>query len=423
MVRSIAFKILKKFDKRYKVSIEDINIAKDILNDLQIRELKGMVWGTIRNLTKIDYILSKFVKNFNKNTPASKTILRLGVYQLLAGYDEHAVVYETVELAKNKKLKGFINAVLRKCIREIESMEFPENIKYSYPKWIYDYIKKNYSFYKEILEKHIYPSNLVLRVNTLKTNRKELSKLLQDKKWDVAETIHSSYAIEVLNLNEVPEYSNEYKNGYFYIQNESSQLVPIIMNPNENDMILDMCSAPGGKTTFISQLMNNKGKIIALDNDFDRISMVSENIKRLGILNTSTELISASEYKSSIKFDKILMDVPCSSIGTSSIHPEVILRTNKKDTLNYQKIQREIIKNSFNLIKKDGKVIYSTCTIFKEENTDNMKWISKNYNVEFIDFSKELKNMNVKYYYDGYGYYIIPDDTLIPFYICKYKVR
>ena len=423
MVRSVAFKILKKFDKRYKVSVEDINVAKDILNDLQIRELKGIIWGTIRNLTKIDYILSKFVKNFNKNTPASKTILRLGVYQFLAGYDEHAVVYETVELAKNKKLKGFINAVLRKCIKEIENMKFPENIEYSYPKWLYDYIKKSYPFYKEVLNKHIYPSNLVLRVNTLKISKEELIKLLKDKNWDVEESIHSPYAIEVFNLNEVPEYSNEYKDGYFYIQNESSQLVPIIMNPNESDIILDMCSAPGGKTTFISQLMNNKGEIIALDNDFDRLSVVSENIKRLGILNTKTELTSASEYESSVRFDKILMDVPCSSIGTSSIHPEVVLRTNKKDTFNYQKVQREIIKNSFNLIKKDGEVVYSTCTIFKEENTDNMKWVSENYDVEFVDFSEKLNSMNVKYYYDGYGFYIIPDDTLIPFYICKYVVR
>jgi 16S rRNA (cytosine967-C5)-methyltransferase len=182
---------------------------------------------------------------------------------------------------------------------------------------------------------------------------------------------------------------------------------------------LDTCSAPGGKTTHMAEIMNNEGKIKTYDNDIIRLEKVKDNSKKLGINIIETYLNDSSKVTLDEKYDKILIDAPCTSAGISSIHPEVLLRLDEKNINLYSKIQKDILKNILTQVEKGTEIVYSTCTLFEEENTKNMKYIEKNFYVEFVDFKDQLKNYNIKSQYDGYGHYIIPDEYLIPFYITK----
>jgi 16S rRNA (cytosine967-C5)-methyltransferase len=375
---------------------------------------------TIRNHVKIDYILKKLIKNFKSLPPASKTFLRLGVSQLLLGIDEYAAVNETVNLVKNKKQKNFINAVLRNFIRQKDQLlsDLPENVKYSYPKWIYDKISF-LNHREDILKKHASEPNITIRINTLKTTKDELIAKLKDLGVDVEESKHFDNSLIVKNNKDILLLNNLFDEGYYYVQNESSQLVSHILNPNTGDKVLDTCSAPGGKTTHLAEIMNNNGIIKAYENDIIRLEKVKNNSKKLGINIIETYLNDSSEVVLDEKYDKILIDAPCTSAGISSIHPEVLLRLDEKNINLYSKIQKDILRNILTQVEKGTEIVFSTCTLFEEENTKNMKYIKKNFDVEFVDFKEQLKNYNIKSQYDGYGHYIIPDEYLIPFYITK----
>jgi len=422
MSRELAYKLIKNFDKRKSLSQTDYETAVKNVKPHDVKLLKKIVFGTIRNLTKIDYINKKLVKNYNKIPPASKAALRIGVYQLLEGFEEHAAIYETVEILKDKKMKNFVNAVLRNFLRNKDSFNFSkEHINYSYPEEKYKYIKQNFPFYKKILEKHLQPSPVVLRVNTLKIGSEDLFNKLKEKGWDIKKSIRFSDSI-ILNSSEIaPEKDELYLKGFYYIQNESSQLISRILNPEKGQKIYDVCSAPGGKTTHIAQLMNNEGLIIATDIDILRLETVEKNAERLGIKIIETILKKGEDYYSEAKYDKILIDAPCTSLGTSSIHPEVVHRVDLKDFKEYALIQRNILENCMKLLKSDGELVYSTCTYSLEENTQNMKHMKEKYNINFIKLTDKLNDFKINYYYDGFGYYIIPDETAIPFYMAKFK--
>ncbi|KAF2956423.1 transcription antitermination factor NusB [Marinitoga sp. 38H-ov] len=421
MVRKDAYLLLREFDKKHYIPQKSFDYFTNIYSNQDMALLKNLVWGTIRNLVKIDFYLKKLIKNYKNIPPASKWILRLGAYQILNNFKPYVAVNETVKIAKNKKVRGFVNATLKNLLSRKDEIKLPKWIQYSIPKWLYDYLNENFpkDFVEEFMKKSYSINPLTLRTNTLKISREELFNILND--YDAELTIHSPFGIIIKNPKFPLENTEYYKNGYFYIQHESSQIIPLILDPKAGEKVLDMCSAPGGKTTELAQLMNNTGTILALDIDIDRLELVNSNSKRLGIDIINTKLISGIEY-SEEKYDKILIDAPCSSLGTTSIHPEVIHRITKKEFNLYSKTQRDLIENAIeNLIKSEGTIVYSTCTISKEENTLNMEYIKNKY--DNIKFEKiDLEKFNIKYFFDGYGYYFYPNNTLIPFYVSKIKV-
>lgn len=420
MIRKQLFLILKKFYKRYYLNQDNISYILDNFSAEDRGFFTKVLNHTIKNHVKIDYILKKLIKNFKSLPPASKTFLRLGVSQLLLGIDEYAAVNETVKIVNNKKQKNFINAVLRNFLRQKDDIleNLPEYIEYSYPKWIYD--KINFLIHREeILKKHSSEPNITIRINTLKTTKDELITKLKELEVDVEVSKHFDTSLIVKNNRDILLLNHLFEEGYYYIQNESSQLVSHILNPNAGDNVLDTCSAPGGKTTHMAEIMNNEGKIKTYDNDIIRLEKVKDNSKKLGINIIETYLNDSSKVTLDEKYDKILIDAPCTSAGISSIHPEVLLRLDEKNINLYSKIQKDILKNILTQVEKGTEIVYSTCTLFEEENTKNMKYIEKNFYVEFVDFKDQLKNYNIKSQYDGYGHYIIPDEYLIPFYITK----
>ncbi|HNY37324.1 MAG TPA: RsmB/NOP family class I SAM-dependent RNA methyltransferase, partial [Petrotogaceae bacterium] len=318
--------------------------------------------------------------------------------------------------------KSFINAVLRNYIRAKDTLgNEPENVKYLLPKWLYEYIRKRHTFSSSIIKFNTSTPRRSIRVNSLKTSREELLQMLADSKIAAQTAKYSPYGIYIDEDSLALEETELYRKGYFYIQNESSQLIPIILNPQIGEQLLDLCSAPGGKCTFSAELMKNTGSIKAVDNDISRLESVSANCKRHGITNVSVQLNDASEFRDAFEYDKLMLDVPCTSLGTAYAHPEVLFRVKKEDFERYAQIQRKILTNAMSNIKVKGEIAYSTCTLSWEENTGNMKWLKKNFNVSFLDLRERLGSLGVKFHFDGYGAYIFHDEGLIPFYIAMFR--
>jgi len=422
MERELAYKLLRQFEKKETISNESVKQARNMLDERSFGLFKSLVWGSIRNITKEDWLISKFVGKPKDLTPASLWLLRLGFYQLISGFDEHAAVYETVALVASKKSKSFINAVLRNYIRTKDTLgNEPENVKYLLPKWLYEYIRKRHTFSSSIIKFNTSTPRRSIRVNSLKTSREELLQMLADSKIAAKTAKYSPYGIYIDEDSLALEETELYRKGYFYIQNESSQLIPIILNPQMGEQLLDLCSAPGGKCTFSAELMKNTGSIKAVDNDISRLESVSANCKRHGITNVSVQLKDASEFRDAFEYDKLMLDVPCTSLGTAYAHPEVLFRVKKEDFERYAQIQRKILTNVMSNIKVKGEIAYSTCTLSWEENTGNMKWLKNNFNVSFLDLRERLDSLGVKFHFDGYGAYIFQDEGLIPFYIAVFR--
>ncbi|HQI79582.1 MAG TPA: transcription antitermination factor NusB [Petrotogaceae bacterium] len=422
MERELAYKLLRQFEKKETISNESVKQARNMLDERSFGLFKSLVWGSIRNIAKEDWLISKFVGKPKDLTPASLWLLRLGFYQLISGFDEHAAVYETVALVASKKSKSFINAVLRNYIRTKDTLgNEPENVKYLLPKWLYEYIRKRHTFSSSIIKFNTSTPRRSIRVNSLKTSREELLQMLADSKIAAQTAKYSPYGIYIDEDSLALEETELYRKGYFYIQNESSQLIPIILNPQMGEQLLDLCSAPGGKCTFSAELMKNTGSIKAVDNDISRLESVSANCKRHGITNVSVQLKDASEFRDAFEYDKLMLDVPCTSLGTAYAHPEVLFRVKKEDFERYAQIQRKILTNVMSNIKVKGEIAYSTCTLSWEENTGNMKWLKNNFNVSFLDLRERLDSLGVKFHFDGYGAYIFQDEGLIPFYIAMFR--
>ncbi|MDO8537822.1 MAG: RsmB/NOP family class I SAM-dependent RNA methyltransferase [archaeon] len=224
-----------------------------------------------------------------------------------------------------------------------------------------------------------------LRVNTLKTTKQELKKTL------------NAFGVP---LHEVPFYDNaffigktkqklgllyEHSLGLYYIQDPSSFIPCIALNPWKNDTVIDLAAAPGGKTTFLAELMQNKGRMLALDSNFNRIPSLVHNLRRMGITNTATLIHDASNFKTKIKFDKALLDAPCSTEGfvrhnwnaMSEWSEELILKKSLK--------QQELILNAFDLLKEGGELVYSTCTSAPEENEAIIHFLLKHRNNALLE--------------------------------------
>ena len=217
-----------------------------------------------------------------------------------------------------------------------------------------------------------------------------------------------------------------FKKGFFTIEDEGAGLIPIVLDPKQNEVVLDACSAPGGKTTYIAELMDNKGKIEAWDIYEHRLKLVKQNAKRLGINIINTNTNDATKYNEEYKekFDKILLDVPCLGIGVLKRKPDIKWKRKKEDIEEINKIQFEILNNCSKYLKKGGKLVYSTCSILKQENEEVVnKFIKENdsFMVEKID--SENKNFLQKVSkFDKY-LQIYQNTKTDGFFICKIQKK
>ena len=398
--REIAYKVLLDIEKNNNYSNMAINKHfKDVKLSNQDRGLATeIVYGVIENKYYIDYMIDKLSKvKTNKMEIYVKTLLRMGIYQIifLNSISDYAAVNETVNLAKkkNSKVSGFINGILRNVIRQKETIgdiKVKDDIdylaiKYSYDKWLIRnwMIHFGKEFTEELLEANSERPSIYLRTNTLKVTRDELIEKLLEQNIKAEKVNVVDEAIKVENLKDI-ENNKLYKEGLFTVQDISSMLVGKVMNPKENSLVLDVCSAPGGKTTHIATLMKNTGQVVSRDIYDHKLKLINASCKRLGLTNVDVQEYDGMKLdKDSIaKFDYVLADVPCSGLGIIRRKPEIKYKE-KEEFRELPPIQKKILENASKYVKVGGTLIYSTCTIQDSENLDVIKeFLQKHKNFE-----------------------------------------
>lgn len=407
--REIAYKVLLDIEKNNNYSNMAINkYFKDVKLSNQDRGLATeIIYGVIENKYYIDYMIDKLSKvKTNKMEIYVKTLLRMGVYQImfLNSISDYAAVNETVNLAKkkNSKVSGFINGILRNVIRQKEEIGKVKTkddieylaIKYSYDKWMI----KNWiahfgkEFTEELVEANNERPNIYLRTNTLKITRGELIEKLAEQNIKAEKVNVVEEAIKVEHLKDI-ENNKLYKEGLFTVQDISSMLVGKVMNPKENSLILDVCSAPGGKTTHMATLMNNTGQVVSRDIYDHKLKLIKASANRLGLTNIDAQEFDGMKLdrESIAKFDYVLADVPCSGLGIIRRKPEIKYKE-KEEFRELPPIQKKILENAAKYVKVGGTLIYSTCTIQDNENINVVnEFLQKHKNFELAP----IKEVNV----------------------------
>ncbi len=427
--REVALKVLYKIDKEQAYSNielnEQIRQNRKNLDEKDIGLISELVYGVTTWRLTLDEIIKKYSKiKLKKISPWIINILRMGIYQIifLDKIPKSAAVNESVNLAKrygHSSSSNFVNAILRKVEKtdyddffEIEDDIDRISKTTSMPKWIVEeLVKENgIKIAEQICKNSNLKPNITIRVNRLKIAKKELIQKLEQKGIECKEPENEEMNTQdFLILSKVKNIENlqEFKDGFFTIQDLSAGQTAKILDPRPGEMVLDACSAPGGKTTYLAELMENKGKIKAWDIHEHRTKLVEQNANRLGINIIETQVKDATQYDKSLdeKFDKILLDVPCLGIGVIKRKPDIKWQRKPEDIEEITLIQRKILENCSKYLKKGGTLVYSTCSILKEENEEIvMKFLSENKQFE-ID-GENMVN-------------ILPNKEKDGFFICK----
>ena len=376
--RETCYKLLFKY-------FEHETFSNLMLKDEGVTDfVRAAVYGTITYLIAIDHIVKHASgKDVSSMDPKTRTIVRFGCWQLLFSekVPEYAAVSSSVELCKkyNQSSSGFVNAVLRK-VQSLPSEQkdisfYKPNIACSLKPEVYGIFKRDYgaeralSIGKALLQ--IQPTTI--RVNTLKTTKEELSSLLSSEGFKVSDASFIPEALTIVpsegkNIDEC----SAFRSGLFFVQGEGAMLASLIAAPSEGDKILDTCAAPGGKSTHMAQLASDKASILALDINDSRLELIRQNLTRLGIKSVSVSRGDSTDLGSSLpassSFDVVLCDVPCSGLGLMSGKPDI------RHTISYSRIQellpkqQQILSGASSYVKEGGTLVYSTCTLNRDEN-------------------------------------------------------
>lgn len=385
---------------------EEIEILRRNKNYLEnFTLIREIVTGVIRNKKYIDYVIKKKSNiKFNKIHNMILTILEMGVYQLyfLDKVPKYSVVNESVNLAKiygNRGSASFVNGILRNLSREekikvrIEDEVENLSIFYSHPEFYTKYFFENYGvdFTKKLLKSNNEIAPFFIRVNTLKISASDLKVSLEKKGYEIKDTFLKN-SFEIVNPENIFN-TEEFNEGYFYVQDLASIFVGEVLNPKKETKVLDLCAAPGGKSTHLSAIMENTGKIISCDKTKKKLKLIEENKERLGIKNIETYENDARVLNRNFlnKFQYVLLDAPCSATGLYRKKTDIKLNRNYEDIIELSKLQLEILNNAAKYVKDNGVLVYSTCSVTQEENEEVIK------NFLDSDFGKNFKVEKIKY--------------------------
>ena len=343
--------------------------------------------GVIRSSIRIDHIIDSLAeKGIRSIKVRPLIILRMGIYAVdeLGSVPDHAAVSEAVDLAK-RAAKGsdrFVNGMLRNYLRrkdEFAPEKLEPHIRYSLTRDVFSLLRGQYGDEAEDIAKALNePSQVFLRVNTLRTDRDEVIRRLQESGINAEASEENSEAILASGSGIV---SNElYRQGFYTIQSLSSMIAIKALAPAPGSRVLDLCAAPGGKTGYMAEMMGNSGSITACDIHPHRLKLTDAAMKRLGVTICKTEKRDASEYDPSLEesFDYVLADVPCSGLGVIASKPEIKITTDPSSYEGLIRIQQRILSNALRYLKPGGILEYSTCTLNKNENEKLVKHVLSN---------------------------------------------
>lgn len=394
--RFLAYKVLSKIerDKAYSNIVVDAVLNQNETSSAPF--VCALVYGVIERKITLDYYLSQLLTQpIKKLNPQVLTILRMGVYQIkyMDKVPVSAAVNESVKLSKKVKCgfaSGLINSVLRKIssteilLPETDNKIYDLSIAYSCPESLVAHFVNDYGYIKaeSILKASVGAVPVYLRVNTLKTTTNELIEILA-KEEVVAKSTGDGTTLEVVDGGAVFK-TDAYKKGYFHAQDLASQECIAHFAPKKNEVVFDMCAAPGGKSFTMAQMMENQGQIFSFDLYDHKIKLINDGAKRLGINIINAQIGDASVYSPSLpKADKILCDVPCAGLGVIRRKPEI----KYKDFSFVDKLcdlQYNILENSASYLKEKGIIMYSTCSLSNKENVEICQ--------RFLEEHKDFKN-------------------------------
>ena len=363
--RETALHILMQIDenKAFSNILLSSELNRTELSEVDKTFVTQLVYGVVTNKIAIDFIIKKSSKiKFNKIAIPIRNILRLGVFQLyyLDKIPVSATCNEAVKLAKkygHVSSAGFVNAVLRNISRKEKESFFEGltdkseflSVYYSYPEWIIDIWVSQFGLIQteELIkanEKVLYDS---VRVNTLKTSVEEiLAKFPKARKGKISDIIYTENVKEIIS-------SDKFKNGLVTLQDEAPALVAHLLKPEAGQEILDICAAPGGKTTHVAQFVKNDAKILATDLYPQRLKLIKDTANRLGVTCIETASLDATVFNEEFidRFDRIIADVPCSGLGVIRKKPDIKFNIKEDDIENINKTQRKILENASKYLK------------------------------------------------------------------------
>ncbi len=436
--RETALLILYRYDKEgayLNIAFKNLVSSSDFSRE-DTAFIKELVFGTVKHKITLDYIINKFSKiRLKKISPYILNILRMSIYQMLFmdKVPKSAAVNEGVKLSKkygHSASVSFTNAILRKASQEdLSALPDGDNaetlsIIYSHPQNVVQFYIDSFGLLKakEILAANMDIAPLCIRTNSRFTDRDELTEILKKEGFSAAYAPLAKNALFITSGGDVTK-TDAYKNGLFTIQDQSSQLAGEMLCPKPNELVLDMCSAPGGKTTHLAELMENRGKILAFDLYEKRLLDVSIAAQRLKIDIIETKPHNAEAFMPELlsKADRILLDVPCSGMGIIRRKPDIKYKEDLLGFCELTKVQKNILSVCSKYLKPHGTMVYSTCTINPAENMEIVNAFL-NENPDFCISPPDecsLSEKALKVLKDGYGTFFPGESD--GFFICRLK--
>lgn len=377
-------------------------ILRDVLDKYQYLSkqerafMTRLTEGTLEHLIELDYIIDSYSKTkVRKMKPMIRSILRMSVYQIkyMDSVPDSAVCNEAVKLAKRHgfgQLSGFVNGVLRNISRNISDVRYPDQkdmvrfleVKYSMPQWIVKQWINDYGMEKteQILKGFDREKPLSIRTNTLKCTPEELRDKLKAEGVTVEPVKDLDYAF-YLSCFDYLNSLQSFEDGLFYVQDVSSMMVAELAAPKENDYVIDVCAAPGGKSTHLAEKLKGTGMVEARDLTDYKVDLIRDNINRHELHNMKAVLMDATRYdEASVnKADVLICDLPCSGLGVLGRKTDIRYKICPEQEKELMELQRQILDTVHQYVKPGGTLVYSTCTIDKMENEDNVRWFADKY--------------------------------------------
>lgn len=363
-------------------------VLRDVLDKYQYLSkqerafLTRLTEGTIERMLTLDYVIDQFSKTkVKKMKPLIRELMRLSVYQIMYmdGVPDAAVCNEAVKLARKRGfsgLSGFVNGVLRSVARGWKNVTFQnESVRYSVPEWIIDGWNADYGrdVTEKMLEAFMQPAKITVRTNTQKCTPEELKDRLSQEGVTVEAIEGISYAFALSGFDYLAGLGS-FQDGWFYVQDISSMTVAHAADPKKGDYIIDVCAAPGGKSSHLAELLDGSGMVEARDLTEYKVGLIEENILRHDLHNMKAVQQDATLFdETSVeKADILICDLPCSGLGVIGRKSDIRYKMTAEKAHDLAVLQQEMLDTVWKYVKRGGKLIYSTCTIHKEENEDNV---------------------------------------------------
>jgi 16S rRNA (cytosine967-C5)-methyltransferase len=405
--RGTAVKILNRIERAdsYLDKLLDAELRSGELNDLDKGLLTEIIHGVMRWKLKLDWVLTGFFHgNFTKAEANVRNCLRVALYQILFldRVPHFAVANEAVEFIKRirgEKTADLVNAILRNILRNVSNIHYPSpdedqikylSVFYSHPAWMVKRWVARYGFAdtEKLLAANNEKPELTLRVNRLKSDVQSVIAYLDQHQVPHTKSPYLDYFIKVRHLADISQ-SEAFRQGLFTVQDESAGLPCLLLSPQPGERIVDLCAAPGGKTTFIGEIMKNSGEIVAVDKYESKLHLIKESCDRLGIRNVKTVADDGASYQGEIA-DRVLVDAPCTGLGVLAKKPDIKWKREPEDIQGLVSLQLQLLENAARLVKPGGVIVYSTCTIEPEENFELVRQFLNSHPSFVIDDPKKF---------------------------------